>query len=193
VVMQAVANRALCTLNKLSHLQPLQPGECDDMAAVEAQLQAAKDLEAYLAGQPGGDWLRIASSATEARQIINSGRMAMVLGIEADELFGCGANVTCSDAWGADRLDHFHGLGVRHVFPVHVYDNGFGGAALYDDLFDFANRLMNGRFFDRGTCPPVASGPGYGYKEQVPTGFGACPPSATPAGSPARAARCSPA
>src|SRR5687767_11515542 len=72
MVMHAVNNEVLCDkINK--------PLGCNDMAAVDRQLAAAKNLDAQV------DWYQIAYSATEARQIINSGRLAVVLGIEVDQ------------------------------------------------------------------------------------------------------------
>ena len=71
--------------------------DCDDMPAVDRQLAAAKPMEQYVDAQyggPGQGWFRIAYSAAEARQIINSGKLAVVLGIEVDELFGCGVQGT---------------------------------------------------------------------------------------------------
>jgi hypothetical protein len=39
-------------------------------------------------GSPGRGWYRIVDSPSEARAVISSGRLAVVLGIEVDNVFG---------------------------------------------------------------------------------------------------------
>jgi microsomal dipeptidase-like Zn-dependent dipeptidase len=38
------------------------------------------------------------------------------------------------------------------VFPVHIADNGFGGTALYSEIFSFANRIISGQWWDVENC-----------------------------------------
>jgi microsomal dipeptidase-like Zn-dependent dipeptidase len=157
LVVHAVNNKVLCEFGGGS------PADCDDMVAVDRQIQAAKDMEAFIDGQPGGGWFKIAYSAADARRIINGGGMAVVLGIEVDELFGCGVNsTTCTPETVAQQLDYYYGQGVRHVFPIHVFDNAFGGAALYNDLFNYGNKKVAGAFFTPRDC----AAEGYSYKPQ---------------------------
>ena len=164
MVVPAVNNSLLCAVNGQA------PGfSCDDMAAVDAQIGAAKQLEAYIdsISAPAGGWYKIAYSATEARQLINSGKLAVVLGIEVDNLFNCRVSGNCTDADVRMKLDEYYAKGVRHLFPVHVFDNGFAGAALYNDLFDYGNRLTNNSFFAKRECGPE----GYGYKAAPASGL----------------------
>jgi microsomal dipeptidase-like Zn-dependent dipeptidase len=159
MVVPAVNNELLCAINGQA------PGaSCDDMATVDAQLDAAKQLEAYVGSLPGGGWFKIAYSGTEARQIINSGRLAVVLGIEVDALFGCRVGGTCNDAFVNQKLDDYYAKGVRHLFPIHVANNAFGGSALYNDLFDYANRLTTGAFFTKREC----ASEGFAHKAGAP-------------------------
>jgi hypothetical protein len=83
MVMHAVNNEVLC--KTVNHVL-----SCNHMDTVDMQIAAAKHLEAHVG------WYRIAYSAEQARQIINSGRMAVVLGIEVDELFNCRATGGCN-------------------------------------------------------------------------------------------------
>ncbi|HEY6553812.1 MAG TPA: hypothetical protein VI669_10685, partial [Vicinamibacteria bacterium] len=109
MVVPAVNNELLCAINGQA------PGSsCDDMTTVDAQLDAAKQLEAYIAGLPGGGWMRIAYSGTEARQIVNSGKLAVVLAVEVDSLFGCRVGGACTDAFVTQKLDDYFAKGVRH-------------------------------------------------------------------------------
>ena len=154
MVMHAVNNEALCRL-----VDRVARFGCDDMAAVDRQLQAAKALEAYVdarSGGPGRGWYRIAYSGQQARQIINSGKLAVVLGIEVDSLFGCKKQLAarCTPTHVERELQRYHDMGVRQLFPIHLTDNAFGGMALYNDLFDFENKFLTGEWWDVGNCPP---------------------------------------
>ena len=69
------------------------------MPAVDRQLQAAHDLEAFVDAQnggPGQGWYRIVTTPQQARQVTAAGKLAVVLGIEVDSLFGCNKHSTCT-------------------------------------------------------------------------------------------------
>jgi len=53
-------------------------------------------------------------------------------------------------------LDDLQQRGVRLITPVHLADNGIGGAAVFSPLFNSNNYFLNGQFYD------VESGPGRG-------------------------------
>lgn len=153
---------------------------CNDMAAVDRQIQAARDFESFLNNQclqgadpprcpqKGMGWYHIVGSAQEARQTINRGQMAVVLGIEVDRLFDCDATIQgdgrtggrpCgwpNDAGYVDQqLDTYFKKGVRHLFPSHLANTAFGGMALYEGpiSWNFNNRFLNGEWIDAGPCP----------------------------------------
>ena len=88
-----------------------------------------------------------------------------MLGIEVDELFGCDPDSGCTTASVLAALDAYHARGVRHVFPIHLFDNAFGGAALYNDFFDPGNYLAVGSFFSERDC----GAEGYAYQLGGPT------------------------
>ncbi len=125
VMVSLVSNEFLCKALPYDNLK--RP--CDEMADVEVQLQLARTFDA------NNDWVEIALSPAHARNIINSGRLAMVLSIEASKLFG-------TKDWRTE-LDRFHALGVRSLQPVHQLDNRFGGAALHNPIFQAAQFLEN--------------------------------------------------
>lgn len=128
---------------------------CGDMAAVDRQIQAAKDLEAWISKLNGGDgWYRIAYSGAQARQIIAAGKLAVVLGIEVDDLFGCLARGGCSTDFVRSELQRYYQLGVRHLFPIHLSDNVFGGSAVTDDRFNINNLILTGRLYSVRDCSP---------------------------------------
>ena len=156
MVMLAVNNEVLCKAG--AHIAAFG---CADMPAVDRQLQAAHDLEAFVDAQyggPGQGWYRIVTTPAQARQVTAAGKLAVVLGIEVDTLFGCNKHSTCTTAYINQQLDHYKALGVTHVFPVHLTDNGFGGTALYDDMFAFNNKAVTGDWWDYAdSCGPDRS------------------------------------
>ena len=113
--------------------------------AVDRELQGAKDMQAFIDKQAGGTgkgWYQIVTTPQQARSAIANGQLAVVLGIEVDNLFGCKASSNCTPAQVQTSLNKYFGLGVRHLFPVHVSDNGFGGAAIYRPEFNIQNKLV---------------------------------------------------
>ena len=63
------------------------------------------------------DWMEIAYTPKQARQIILNGKMAIVLGLEQAEVGNYGfVNPAAEINW-------LHNLGIRHVYPIHNIDN----------------------------------------------------------------------
>ena len=153
--MLAVNNESLCSvINRRAAFG------CNDMSAVDRQLQGAKNLERYVDLRDdnvlnGSGWYRIADSSAEAREIIASGKLAVVLGIEVPSLFDCKPTTACTVQYVSERLDHYYDLGVRHVLPVHNADNAFAGTALYNEIFAANNRIITGRWWDIENCDPA--------------------------------------
>ena len=89
ITKQMVSNEALCGAGKRR-----SNFTCNDMDAVDKQIQATKDLERAIDRMDDGvvnntGWYRIAYSPAHARQIIRAGKLAVVMGIEVDSLFDC--------------------------------------------------------------------------------------------------------
>ena len=152
VVVHAVNNEALCSAVK--EIRDFSGVDCSDMSAVDRQLDAAWHTQAHV------PWFRIARSAAEARQIIASGKLAVVLGIEVDFLFNCRPSGNCTPEHVKGELKRYYDKGVRHIHPIHLFDNGFGGAAIYDEILNFGNAFTNGEFFQTRECGPA----GFNFK-----------------------------
>jgi len=138
--------------------------DCDDMKAVDRQLQAAKDLEWAIDLLDDGwinnsGWYRIAYSPAQARQIIRDGKMAIVLGIEVDSLFNCKPGSDCAETYRRAQLKKYYDLGARHLFPIHHYDNAFGGSSLFLDKLNTGNAIVTGQHFSVWDCKAA----GYSY------------------------------
>ena len=147
-----VSNEALCGAGKRR-----SNFTCNDMDAVDKQIQATKDLERAIDCMDDGivngtGWYRIAYSPAQARQIIRSGKLAVVLGIEVDSLFNCKPGVDCTRAYLRERLQAYYNQGIRHVFPIHQFDNAFGGAALFRDELNAGNIAVTGSHFTVRDC-----------------------------------------
>ena len=126
------------------------------MAAVKLQFAKARELEQWLTERcaAGGSqrparrtWRPAntaagsrSSSPSDARAAIAKGQLAVVLGIEEASLFGCKVG-TCTPQTVQAALEEYQALGVRHIFPVHNFDNGFGAAATWMDRIEVANPM----------------------------------------------------
>ena len=175
MVMDAVTNEALCKSGT-----KVAGTDCAlSMTPIDAQLQAAQDFQNFLDSQyggPGKGWFRIVTTPAQAEDAIKEGKLAVVLGIEVDNLFNChfqnangqplnGEGPACDDTYVLQQLQKYFGLGVRHIFPVHNFDNAFGTPAAWQDAINAGNRAGEGLrdaplgYWDAVNC----TDPGYGF------------------------------
>lgn len=153
VVQHAVANQVICELQRARH--PLAARyECNEMINVKRSVEETYALERYIDAQAGGEgrgFLRVVRSPAEARAVIGAGKLAVVLGVETSNLFDCYAAVTperprCTPEEVTARLDELHALGVRVLFPVHKYDNGFSAGDGARGVLEIANLINTGHW-----------------------------------------------
>ncbi|MEJ7583130.1 MAG: hypothetical protein WKF43_03400 [Acidimicrobiales bacterium] len=127
---------------------------------------AAGAVKGYIDAQfrgPGKGFFRIVKTPAEARQVINSGKLAVVLGVEVSEVLDCGRQgdtPRCDEAQIDAGLDELYALGVRSLFPVHKFDNALGGTA-FDDagtglLVNTGNKYATDEWWDAEPCAPGA-------------------------------------
>ncbi len=157
MVTQLVDNEALCSLMSTKH------NPCNDMAAVRIQSRDLYALQDYIDAQSGGPglgWFRVVTDPFQARQVINQGKLAVIEGIEVSRIFGCGevSDVPqCNDAQIDAGLKEVHSLGVRTFFPVHEFDNAFGGTKMIAGstgaIVNLGNRDETGSFWTLQPCP----------------------------------------
>ena len=131
ISMLAVTNEALCLSNK--HVRGT---DCaDSMAAIDDQLDEAVAFETFLdakSGGPGQGWFRIVRTPAEARQVIADGKLAVVLGIEVDNLQLSlerprRRRGRLHARWHPPEGPSIDDRGVRHIFPIHNFNNAYGG------------------------------------------------------------------
>ncbi|MGH9274884.1 MAG: hypothetical protein ACRDZU_09580, partial [Acidimicrobiales bacterium] len=157
-----VENRVLC------ELYPLKLNSCDEMASVRLQARRIHELERYIdaqSGGPGEGWFRIVDDPFEARRVANEGKLAVVLGIEISEPFGCRSLLgepQCTEADIDAQLDELDALGVRQLVVIHKFDNALGGVAFdggtTGTLVNFGNFYGTGQWWDMETCDPDDTG-----------------------------------
>jgi hypothetical protein len=157
MVTQLVDNEALCSL------MTTRDNPCNDMDAVRIQSRDLYALQNYIdaqSGGPGKGWFRIVTTPFQARQVINEGKLAVIEGIEVSRLFGCGENndvPQCNNAQIDAGLKEVHALGVRTFFPIHEFDNAFGGTKMISGelgtVVNAGNRDETGSFWTLQPCP----------------------------------------
>lgn len=144
-----VLGKAYRLANALTMRGNLTPVPLDDAQALPMQVGAAR---LFFEG-PAADFAAIARSPAEARQIIASGKMAVVLGIEVEAL----GNFKSEAALGVDPrraigelLDTIWASGVRHVLPIHLTSNAFGQPAVFETVLNAMNFVDTGHFYATG-------------------------------------------
>ncbi len=112
-------------------------------------------------------WFRIVQDPEDARSVIADGKMAVVLGIEVEHLFNCrhdgcrGKEPNETDhQYVARKVQEYYEKGVRHIFPIHNFDNAFGYPATWQDAIHVGNREVTGHWWGAEACP----GDGYDFK-----------------------------
>ncbi len=156
-----VANRVLC------ELYPNKRNPCNEMETVKIQAVQVHELQDYIDAQyggPGKGWFRIATSPEEVRQVAADGKLAVTLGIEVSELFGCtlrGDKPQCNEADIDKGLDEIYDMGVRQVILTHKFDNAFGGTRFDQGITGVAvnigNKLSTGKFWKTEPCTGEAA------------------------------------
>lgn len=131
------------------------PGDLpgDDRSAVRLQIEEMKRM---VARHP--DFMEVAYSPADMRRIVGEDKLAIVLGVEVDNL----GNLNVINGKGSlpteDQVDaalqELWDLGVRYAFPIHVIDNVFGGTALMESFFNVANYRESGHCWATEAAAP---------------------------------------
>jgi hypothetical protein len=169
IVAQTVEDQSIC------EIQPRQVHTCDETEAVRQQIQTLRGLQGYVDAQAGGKgkgWFRLVSNPRQARAVIERGRLAVLIGIESSNLFGCSERM---DVPQCSRRDIDRGirnarrLGVSTVFPMHWTDNAFGGTAVEGGVkgtfINVLEAFQTGHYFRTGPCPEPGQGEEMGHLE----------------------------
>ncbi len=159
MVMPVNENRVLC------ELQANRTESCDEMTTVRRAVKDIEDLQDYVdaqAGGPGKGFFQVVRDPLEARRVINSGRMAVVLEIEISELFGCRGYEEISTCTRADvqrGVDEMFDIGIRSMLLLNKFDTPLAGVRFDSGpiglaLINNGNKSSSGSFWSARTCEP---------------------------------------
>ena len=141
-----LATNLLVDNNQLCKIYPYKRNSCNEMDGVRLQAQRLREFERYIDAQnggPGEGWFRIVTDPLQTREVINAGKLAVVMGIEVSRLFDCSANPRapeCTPEIVEERLDEAYDMGIRQMELVNKFDNQFSGVT-----------------FDGGTSGPIVN------------------------------------
>jgi len=102
-----------------------------EKAVLEAQVCATEQL-----ARANSDWMEIAYTPEQARDIISQGRLAVILAIEMDELGRLGQFPI------SEEVQYLWDLGIRQVTPIHGINNRLGGPAMFEPAYNTLNDLL---------------------------------------------------
>ncbi|MEA2493279.1 MAG: hypothetical protein QOJ29_1190 [Thermoleophilaceae bacterium] len=154
---------------KLCDVYPLKRNPCDEMNTIRLEAADSYKLQDYIDAQyggPGKGWFRIVRDPFEARQVINEGKLAVILGIENSRLFDCkevNDVPQCDRAHIDKQLDEVYALGVRDMEIVNKFDNALTGVAGDNGttgvVVNNGQKLESNHYWDMKTCtgPPAQS------------------------------------
>lgn len=172
VVNDLVDNETLCELQRNLTRSPAT--DCDPMNNAGRQAGTMYGMENYIDAQyggPGQGFFQVVRSAQEAREVIEEGKMAVILGIEISNLFNCQLTYSPLRTQAPHEEDGSGGLenrysctteeglpnsidtqmqrawnwGVRQLITIHEFDNAFGGNGIFDmAVLNLGNRENSG-------------------------------------------------
>ena len=143
---------ALAVNNATLAAAVMGPGDIngDDKSSTDVQVD-----EMILMAARNSDFMQIAYTPAQLRDIVRQGKLAVVLGMEVDNIgnFHKDAAITPQGSATAEtkvhnELQRLWNKGVRYMFPIHLIDNKFGGTAIYEDFFNLSNYHQNDTWWD---------------------------------------------
>ena len=162
IVAQTVEDESLC------NIEPRKSHSCDEAATVELEVKQLRALQDYIDAQSGGrgrGWFRLVSTPEAARRVVSLGKLAVLVGVESSNPFGCSESQGQPNCDRADidrGIARMRAIGVRTMFLAHWVDNALAGAALEGgDKGQFIaalNLAQTGRPFSTGACPHPEQG-----------------------------------
>jgi microsomal dipeptidase-like Zn-dependent dipeptidase len=132
MVLSAVHSYVLCRILPDSRKDITT---CEDRPNVLRQLRAANK---FIQNQ---DWVEVAKNPQQARNIINNGKLAVVLSVETSNIFD-------GDDWKEEFQDYWD-AGARTLQIVHQFDNKMAGAAIHKPPLKLAQYIRNKMRYDK--------------------------------------------
>ncbi|MGJ8687002.1 MAG: hypothetical protein ACSHWQ_05955, partial [Spongiibacteraceae bacterium] len=174
IVNDLVDNETLCELQRSVNGDLTR--DCNSMNNAGRQAGTMYAMANYIDAQyggPGKGFFQIVHSSSEAREVIEDGKIAVVLGIEISNLFDCKVKYNpvrqlgpeeepsdnsnpaensydCTTVEGQPnsiltQMQRIQDWGVRQIISIHEFDNAFGGNGIFDGLIlNLGNRENSG-------------------------------------------------
>jgi microsomal dipeptidase-like Zn-dependent dipeptidase len=162
IVAQTVEDEPLC------EIEPRRSHSCDEPETIELQVARLRALQDYVDAQSGGrgrGWFRLVRTPRAARRVVRRGKLAVIVGVESSNPFGCSefqSQPQCDRADIDAGIERMRALGVRTMFVAHWVDNALAGAALEEgDKGSFIGAMQvqqTGHAFQTGPCPHPGQG-----------------------------------
>jgi hypothetical protein len=131
----------------------------DQLRAQSTYLRKMQDYVDARSGGPGKGFFRLASTPAQVRQIAAQGKLAVTIGVENSEIFGCreiNDVPQCTRAQIDAGLDELAAMGVSGLYPVHKFDNAFGGTRFDEGVTGAAvnvgNLISTGHWWQATSC-----------------------------------------
>ncbi len=147
---------------QLCELYPIKKNTCDEMDTVALEANRTRELERFIDAQyggPGRGWYRIITDPLQARRVINSGRLAVIMGIEVSRPLGCRSYYGQDACTAADidkRLSEVYKLGVRQMEMTNKFDNALtgvtGDSGSTGVIVNNGNQKETGHFWEMTSC-----------------------------------------
>lgn len=122
----------------------------DDKTSADLQIA---EIQALARRHP--EWMEVAYSSPDVYRIVAANKLAVIVGIEVDHIGNFQVALPNhmpdpnppSDAAVKAEIDRLYNEGVRYIFPIHLLDNAFGGAATSVSDFNTSNQRESGHQF----------------------------------------------
>ncbi|GHA11420.1 hypothetical protein GCM10010372_09170 [Streptomyces tauricus] len=180
LVNDLVTNGVICSV------YPFKDRSCDEMTSIRLQAKLTYDMQDYIDamyGGPGKGWFRIVTDSAQAREVAQQGKLAVVLGVETSEPFGCKQILDIAQCDKADidaGLDELYDLGVRSMFLCHKFDNALCGVRFDEGglgtAINVGQFLSTGTFWQTEKCTgpqhdnPIGGAAAPGAEKELPPG-----------------------
>jgi len=162
VVAQTVEDEPIC------EIEPVKSHTCDETKVIKLEIGKLRGLQNYIDAQAGGrgrGWFRLVGSPSQARKVIRRGRLAVLIGIESSNPFGCSEQndkPACTRKQIDRSIKDLRKQGVRTMFLAHWVDNALAGPApeggVKGAFINVFNKFQTGDWLQVTDCPDPAEG-----------------------------------
>jgi len=162
MVSHLVESELLCDSQKnVNPASWINTNSCNVMDSFRLQAKRTYELQDYIdaqSGGPGKGFMRVVTSAKQAREVISEGQMAVILGAEASDVLNCGLNDNCTKESLERNLMELYELGVRSLYPVHKFNNQLAGSRIEDGTMNAGQYRSGGYLFNTEECDSDTQG-----------------------------------